>query len=44
MPAGDYVAVFNAAGFWETELTLTIDPAAKQREMRVLMRMVTVTQ
>jgi hypothetical protein len=38
MPAGDYVAIFNGAGFQGTVLAVTIDPAAKQSEMRILLR------
>jgi 5-hydroxyisourate hydrolase-like protein (transthyretin family) len=45
LPAGDYVAIFEGSGFQRTVNAFTIDPAAKQKEMRVALRfMIAATQ
>ncbi len=44
LPAGDYIAIFDVAGFQERVQALTIDPAAKQSELRVVLRVGAVTE
>lgn len=38
LPAGDYVAVFHAEGFQQTVHRIMIDSAARESEMRVVLR------
>ena len=44
LPAGDYVAIFNLAGFQESAHTVMIDPAEKQSDMRIILRPGAVTE
>lgn len=43
LPPGDYVAAFTAEGWQVTVQAVTINPAAKQKEMQIALRPVTST-
>lgn len=44
LPPGDYVAVFTDPGFQETVHTVTVDPTAPQKEIRVELRVGLATE